>query len=153
MEKKEFLEKLNMSLAGQVPRHVIAENIQYYDNYITEEMAKGKDVAQILDGLGDPRLIARSIIDANGGGNEMAGVYEDSDRESGPKTPLEEEQAFKRVQIKGFWGMLVIMAVVMLILLVVGTIIGGIFLILRPFLIPLMIIALIYWLFKGSGRR
>ena len=87
MDKKEFLEKLAMALAGQVYGRVIEENIAYYDQYISDEMRRGKTVSQVLEELGDPRLIARSIIEANGGGNEMAGVYEDSD--SGEETRYE----------------------------------------------------------------
>ena len=79
MDKKEFLEKLTLALAGQVTRPVIEENIRYYDDYITEKLKSGMALSQILEELGDPRLIAKSIIEANGGGNEMAGVYEDSD--------------------------------------------------------------------------
>ncbi len=37
MDKNGFLEKLAMSLAGQVPRAVIEENIRYYDEYISGE--------------------------------------------------------------------------------------------------------------------
>ena len=36
MDKKEFLEKLAMALAGQVSRRVIEENIAYYDQYISD---------------------------------------------------------------------------------------------------------------------
>ena len=35
MDKREFLEKLALALAGQVPRSVIEENISYYDSYIS----------------------------------------------------------------------------------------------------------------------
>ena len=66
MDKKEFLEKLAMALAGQVSGRVIEENIAYYDQYISDEVRRGKPVSQVLEELGDPRLIARSIIEANG---------------------------------------------------------------------------------------
>ena len=33
MDKNGFLEKLAVSLAGQVPRAVIEENVRYYDDY------------------------------------------------------------------------------------------------------------------------
>ena len=49
MDKKEFLEKLAMALAGQVSRRVIEENIAYYDQYISDEMRRGKTVSQVLE--------------------------------------------------------------------------------------------------------
>ena len=80
MEKKEFLEKLARALAGQVSQTVIEENLRYYETYLSDEAAKGRKMHQILEELGDPRLLAKSIIDANGGGNSMAGIYEDESR-------------------------------------------------------------------------
>ena len=47
MDKKEFLEKLAMALAGQVSRRVIEENIAYYDQYISDEMRRGKTVSPV----------------------------------------------------------------------------------------------------------
>ena len=60
MTKKEFLDELTESLAGNVPSDVIADNINYYKNYI-ESSASVEDA---LEELGDPHLIARTIIDS-----------------------------------------------------------------------------------------
>ena len=61
MTKKEFLSILNESLAGNVPSDVVNENIRYYKDYIeNNEMTE----SQVLEQLGDPRLIARTIIDS-----------------------------------------------------------------------------------------
>lgn len=157
MDKKEFLEKLALALAGQVPRQVIEENIQYYDDYITGELKKGKSLSQILEELGDPRLIAKSIIDANGGGDEMSGVYEDSDGAGSGygSSPGEEEFSggrMKSFHFNGFWLLLLFLVVGCGLLTVVSTIIGGIFMLLRPVLVPLLIVFLIYSVWKGPGR-
>lgn len=155
MAKKEFLEKLALALAGQVSEMVIEENIRYYDSYISDETAKGKSVHQVLDELGDPRLIARSIIEAHGGVNEMAGVYEDSIQSS--RSAQEEEQysgerGFHSFQFNGIWALLLVFTVIFLIFLVIGTVLGGIFLLIRPILIPLLLIWLVYVLFRGQRR-
>lgn len=71
MTQKEFLDTLKKALNGQVPPHIVTENLNYYDTYIYEETQKGRFERDILDELGDPRLLARTIIDA-----------EDSSRES-----------------------------------------------------------------------
>ena len=84
MDKNGFLEKLAVSLAGQVPRAVIEENVRYYDDYITGETKKGTPLREVLESLGDPRLIARSIIDANGGGEPTAAGGIETGRRGGP---------------------------------------------------------------------
>ncbi len=115
---------------------------------------------QILEELGDPRLLAKSIIDANGGGNSMAGIYEDESRGfegSGSDRYQEEEEfarrRFRQFQIRGFWVMVLLIVVFCLFLMLVGTIIGGIFLLIRPIILPLLIIWLIYWIFRGPYSR
>ena len=160
MEKKEFLEKLARALAGQVSQTVIEENLRYYETYLSDEAAKGRKMHQILEELGDPRLLAKSIIDANGGGNRMAGIYEDESRGfegSGSDRYQEEEefarQRFRQFQIRGFWVMVLLIVVFCLFLMLVGTIIGGIFLLIRPIILPLLIIWLVYWIFRGPYSR
>ena len=161
MDKKEFLEKLAMALAGQVSGRVIEENIAYYDQYISDEVRRGKPVSQVLEELGDPRLIARSIIEANGGGNEMAGVYEDSD--SGEETRYEQEEqepyfqeeshrSFHTFHFNGFWFTLIALLIFFALIWLVGTIIGGIFMLLGPVLLPILVIWMIYWMIKGPRR-
>ena len=61
MTKNEFLSILRDSLAGNVPSDVINENIGYYKDYIENN---DKTESQVLEELGDPRLIARTIIDS-----------------------------------------------------------------------------------------
>lgn len=158
MEKREFLEKLARALAGQVPQTVIEENLSYYDSYLSDEAAKGKTVHQILEELGDPRLIAKSIIDANGGGSDMAGIYEDESRSFERSETRQDEGEFDRRQFRsfhfnGFWAMLLIIVIFSLVLVLVGTILGGIFLLIRPFILPLLIIWLVYWIFRGPHAR
>lgn len=65
MTKQEFMDKLRLALTGKVPGNVVAENLQYYEDYINTEMRKGKSEEEVLAALGDPRLIARTIITAN----------------------------------------------------------------------------------------
>ena len=61
MTKNEFLSILRDSLAGNVPSNVINENIGYYKDYIENN---DKTESQVLEELGDPRLIARTITDS-----------------------------------------------------------------------------------------
>lgn len=62
MKKTEFLNILEESLKGEVSQNIIDQNITYYDQYISK--ASSEEEAQVLEELGDPRLIARTIIEA-----------------------------------------------------------------------------------------
>lgn len=70
MTQREFLDILKRALNGQVPPHVVTENLNYYDTYIYEEIRKGRLERDILEELGDPRLLARTIIDAEDSSRE-----------------------------------------------------------------------------------
>lgn len=72
MSKKEFLATLQETLAGQIPESEIANQLDYYKSYINSSESE----KQVLEELGDPRLIARTIIasyEASKG--PMAGYY------------------------------------------------------------------------------
>lgn len=61
MTKHEFLSELRTALEGNIPSQEVEENIRYYDSYFSESHKPEKEVCEEL---GDPRLIARSLIDS-----------------------------------------------------------------------------------------
>ena len=63
MNKEEFLYKMKDALDGQVSEIIISDNIDYYKNYINSEMLNGKSEIEVLDMLGDPRLLAKTVIE------------------------------------------------------------------------------------------
>ena len=72
MDKEEFLQGLQSALSGEVAPELVRENLQYYQEYIRTEMEKGRLEKEIMDELGSPRLIAKTIIDATPGAGEGA---------------------------------------------------------------------------------
>ena len=62
MNKREFLDVLRQALDGEVSPDIIEQNIKYYDNYITTNSIKDEET--ILNELGHPRLIAKTIIES-----------------------------------------------------------------------------------------
>ena len=62
MSKQEFLDTLRRALARELSESEVADNINYYWNYIEQQVASGKSEEQVLSELGDPRLIARTIL-------------------------------------------------------------------------------------------
>ena len=61
MDRGEFLSVLRESLEGFIPMEEVETNIDFYQNYFEEASQSDKEV---IEELGDPRLIARTIIDA-----------------------------------------------------------------------------------------
>lgn len=61
MDRGEFLSILRESLEGCIPREEVEKNITFYRNYFEESEQSDRE---IIEELGDPRLIARTIIDA-----------------------------------------------------------------------------------------
>ena len=62
MTKQEFLETLGKILNRELSEAEVQDNLRYYENYIGQEVAKGRTEEQVLAELGDPRLIARTIL-------------------------------------------------------------------------------------------
>ena len=63
---EDFFRELEECLRGEVSEGEIRDSINYYRQYFAEQKAAGYGEKEILDMLGSPRLIARSIIDARG---------------------------------------------------------------------------------------
>ena len=63
MTRFEFTENLRTALSGRVSHQVVNENVAYYENYIDTEIKKGRSEEAVLEELGDPRWIAKTIID------------------------------------------------------------------------------------------
>lgn len=61
MDRIEFLSILRESLEGCIPLEDVEENVTFYRNYFDNADSSEQEVIQEL---GDPRLIARTIIEA-----------------------------------------------------------------------------------------
>ena len=62
MSKSEFLKILRESLEQSLEKEDLKEQLDYYDKYISTEISKGRTEKEIMDELGDPRLIAKTIM-------------------------------------------------------------------------------------------
>lgn len=77
MNKKEFLEELRETLSFELPEAMVRSNVAYYASYIDGEVRKGRTHADVFEELGEPSLIARSIIDAAKSGADGIPYTED----------------------------------------------------------------------------
>ncbi len=49
MNKDEFLRRLEDALSGEVPASVIRENLNYYADYLSQELGKGRTMDEIIE--------------------------------------------------------------------------------------------------------
>lgn len=80
MSKREFLAKLREYLSYELPEQLVRTEVQYYSDYIDSESAGGRSAESVIDELGDPQLIARTVIDAKKSGPDgIPGSADDID--------------------------------------------------------------------------
>lgn len=136
MDRHEFIEKLQRALSGGVSSERVAENVRYYQDYIDTEIRGGKSEAETLAALGDPRLLAKSIIEANKRAGIGVGMNQNFDEERQEDETLPPTGAFR---VPG-WLILVIVAVIAL--LIIG-VVFSVLSFLSPVLIPALLVLLI----------
>ena len=62
MTKQEFLDELRKVLARELDSRAVADNVQYYKDYIETAVKNGNSEERVIYSLGDPRMIARTIL-------------------------------------------------------------------------------------------
>ncbi|MBR1741803.1 MAG: DUF1700 domain-containing protein [Lachnospiraceae bacterium] len=143
MGKKEFLAVLRESLEGYVPKEEVEKNIKFYRNYFEEsDLSEG----ELLEELGDPRLIARTIIEAyKASKGPMADYYTEQARSEYSKEhsgAYEEERREEKKEafVSRLIFMLIALAVVILALILLPVVVKALFL--------LILAALLFGLFR-----
>ncbi len=168
MNRTEFIEKLQRALAGGLNSRQVTENVRYYQEYIDMEIRKGQSEAEVLAGLGDPRLLAKSIIEANKRAGRSGGtnlnydeeiVDDGSDGEGGQSytygydTGREEggyeEDLTGKGRVFRMPGWLLLLIITVVVLLIIGVAFSLIS-VLAPILIPVLAVTLIIKLFQGN---
>ncbi len=161
MNRNEFISILRTVLSGEVPPSVVEDNVHYYDSYISQEIAGGKSEREVLDSLGDPRLIAKTIVDTQGnqggyyGNGGAAYTQEPSRRERSFRKEENQKDGgdwkYHSLNLNTWYGRLLTIVVLILILVVVFTIVGGILSWVLPVVIPVLLIVWVIRIFFGGG--
>lgn len=167
MNKQEFIDRLRAALNGRIPASEVEETVNYYQDYINMEMRKGKSQEEVLKALGDPRLIARTIIQTNGASDTVYGAqtngYQDSHyrrdgyqgdsyQSTGYQSADYHREAYQRenhsshrtIRIPGWLLTILIMLVTILIIGIVFSVLSF----LAPLIIVMMAVILMVKLFR-----
>jgi len=155
MNKKEFLDILREALKGEVTQSNLEQNILYYDQYIGTKSKEEEE--KILQGLGDPRLIAKSIVEAERISKQKKHpnnrMHEDNDSNSYDDKKDTSQKKRSQGQYKSMFNLkwyhkLIAMAAIIiigLVLILVGRILIGL---LFAFGLPILLILLLYSMFR-----
>ena len=149
MDKREFIDKLQRALAGGLNSGQVAENVRYYEEYIDSEIRKGRSESDVMAQLGDPRLLAKSIIEAN----KRAGVnygsnreYDEEMSEDVQKRNQDSNTAGGRVVMLPGWLILLIVTVAVVVIIGVVTSLLAVF---APVIIAVLVVLLVIKVFQS----
>ena len=79
MSKQEFLDGLRRSLSSINDYTFVNDTISYYEHYIESQIRMGRMETEVMEELGDPRLIAKSIRATHVSGEEDRENYSSND--------------------------------------------------------------------------
>lgn len=138
MNSQMFLESLRKALYGKVSERDLTEHMRYYENYLSQELAGGRSEQEVLEELGDPRLIARTLIETSGAKNSYKEftVSEDGNADEQPE--------FRVRHLEG-WKAKAAMAAVLAVFLLLLVLIFHIMVALLP---AILVIGVIVWLIR-----
>ena len=147
MTKQEFLEKMRVALSGRVASGLIMENLHYYEDYINTEIRKGRSEQEVLAALGDPRLIAKTIVETKGGsGGDAAREAENNTAQRNRRRMSRDGQGHVRGQFK-VPAVLWLIVVILIVILIISTIFSVIRALL-PVLLPILLVLLAVKIFR-----
>lgn len=138
MTKQEFLTELQRALTNKLSAAAVAGHVGYYREYIEVEVRKGKREEEVVEELGSPRLIAKSILTA------AATEQEQSDYVPGQN--MTEEDGMSRSGVLGNLPGWLWILVLVVIVLIAGAFFVSVIRIFLPVLLPLaLVIFLVKW--------
>ena len=126
MSKQEFLTELRMALSGKMGSAQIEEHARYYEEYMNAQIRKGKTEEEVLAELGNPRLIARSILDAKGVDGESYGQKTENGDFSYGESDVHGYVQRKKINLPAW-------LIVLLVVLLIGGVLG-------------IVVAVVWWL-------
>lgn len=136
MYKQEFIDKLRLALTGRISPEQVQENVDYYEDYINTQIRMGHGEEEVLETLGDPRLIAKTIIVTSG--QDQGDEYE-SERnrdEVYHGTGYDNELKKRIIHLPGWLWAIIVVLVLVLVLGIVFTLLSAF----APLIIILIIV-------------
>lgn len=156
MTKQQFIQELSECLLNEVDSQEYRNSIEYYSRYIEEEIRKGRSEEEVISELGSPRLIAKTIIDAQIGNEiqeDRTSYYEREAESSYKRAPQKEifHILWNQHEVKWYeklGAILVLILVICVILAILGVAITLLINVVLPIVAILIIVRFLYQLFR-----
>lgn len=147
MNKEEFLKKLEDSLVGHIKKEKIDENIDFYKSHIENEILSGRFEKDIIKDLGDPRLLAKTIIEVYNMNkheeNYNSNFKEETIQNNKAESNKHNQDKFSMLKVK-----LTSIIVLVIFLLIIIVFASFMFKLLRILFVPLLLIFVVRSLLK-----
>lgn len=151
MTKQEFLDELRNALTGQVSSESVMDAYRYYSDYIDMEVRTGKSESQVIEELGKPAFIAKSIIAAQAGERQADVEYTEDGKTRKiyqGKTDYHKSDSTKKefhFRLNSWYGMILGILLLLFLIVVVFFILKWSIILLVTFGIPiLLLLGIIY---------
>lgn len=154
MNREQFLEILRSQLTGKMYAERVEAHLRYYEDYIQSQVRGGRSEEEVLAELGDPRLIARTLLDTDTSSGEE--IYEEvyTTSDSGRNDSYSEQGEARgqnrhrqyRLDLTTWYGKLIVIAVAALVIFLLVTVLTAVL----PFL---LIFALLMFLISRFRNR
>ncbi len=155
MTRQEFLSQLRDALKDDLSAGAVEEQVNYYNSYISEEVRNGKSEEEVLEMLGDPWILARTITDAADGTDQQTAYGYDYDAGSQARSSGGQQNygngGMHEVRFDTWWKKLLLILVIVMVVLLVVAVVTGLIRILAPILVPVLVIMIVVRLI--GGRR
>lgn len=145
MTKQEFLRGLEFSLNGKISPAQITDNINYYEDYINTQIRMGRTEQDVLSELGDPSLIAKTIVTASASAEKE--TYQSYDDFNYNQEGNKREEGVFRKQMHYMPGWLTVLIVVLIFVIIIN-LLFTVLSMLIPVLLPVMVIIFFVKLFR-----
>ncbi len=157
MTRLEFLHELEVALEGEMIPESVEGHVKYYNKYIMDEVRKGCAEEEVVDSLGSPRLIAKTLIDTAKQFGPMFRQYQDEEDISPKKkgwfrmdySPEEGwDVRLGKLKLNSWYGKLALALLAGLLLVAVANLMAFLIPVLAPAILILLVCSIIF----GSRR-
>ena len=152
MTKYEFVSKLKSTLENDLSSNSVQEHVNYYNDYITNEVCSGRSEADVIAELGDPWAIAKTIIASETSDSSHEEYsYTSTDDKVNNRNTYGQSSAGPKVHVFGldkWWKKLLLILGIIGVIMIVFSIITGIISLIAPFIVPIIIISFVLKLLK-----
>lgn len=148
MDRTEFLKIMRESLERKIPQAEIEDNLRYYREYFEQSTCSDEEVCEEL---GDPRLIAKSVINAYlaSKGSAAEQYTQEARREY---SQMHSGDSFQENSRGGAAGRLLRQIILVLVVVFAIVLIALLLRLALVILLPVMCIVILWKLIRGTGK-